>query len=175
LYRCGKLRNRREAAFLNLMSESELKRLIETELITSIASAYYELMSLDEKIQVYEENIKLHERALEIIEAQKEAGRADELAVQQFKSLLSQSKANRVHAVQEILAYEHQINSHLGMVYQPIPRNVNENGCSLLFQDMTVGNRYDLLNYRLDIRKAGMAWISAIRELESTRFAFLPT
>lgn len=171
----GKLRNRREAAFLNLMSESELKRLIETELITSIASAYYELMSLDEKIQVYEENIKLHERALEIIEAQKEAGRADELAVQQFKSLLSQSKANRAHAVQEILAYEHQINSLLGRVYQPIPRNGNGIGSSLLFQDLTVGNLDELLNNRLDIRKAGMDLKADFHELESTRLAFLPT
>src|SRR5690606_21657594 len=69
----GKLRNRREAAFLHLMSESELKRLIETELVTSIASAYYELLSLDGKIAVYDRNIDLHQRALEIIEAQKEA------------------------------------------------------------------------------------------------------
>lgn len=171
----GKLRNRREAAFLNLMSESELKRLIETELISSIASAYYELMSLDEKIQVYDENIKLHERALEIIEAQKEAGRADELAVQQFKSLLSQSKANRAHAAQEILAYEHQINSLLGRVYQPIARNSNGIGNNLLFQDLTVGNLDELLNNRLDIRKAGMDLQAGFHEMESTRLAFLPT
>ncbi len=171
----GKLRNRREAAFLNLMSESELKRLIETELISSIASAYYELMSLDEKIQVYDENIKLHERALEIIEAQKEAGRADELAVQQFKSLLSQSKANRAHAAQEILAYEHQINSLLGRVYQPIARNSNGIGSNLLFQDLTVGNLDELLNNRLDIRKAGMDLQAGFHEMESTRLAFLPT
>lgn len=171
----GKLRNRREAAFLNLMSESELKRLIETELISSIASAYYELMSLDEKIQVYDENIKLHERALEIIEAQKEAGRADELAVQQFKSLLSQSKANRAHAAQEILAYEHQINSLLGRVYQPIARSSNGIGSNLLFQDLTVGNLDELLNNRLDIRKAGMDLQAGFHEMESTRLAFLPT
>src|SRR5690606_19992169 len=88
----GKLRNRREAAFQQLMSQSEMKRLIETEIIANIAAAYYELSSLDEEVLVYEENIKLHERALEIIEAQKEAGRSDELAVQQFKSTLAESK-----------------------------------------------------------------------------------
>ena len=171
----GKLRNRREAAFLQLMSESELKRLIETELISSIASAYYELISLDEKVQVYEENIKLHERALEIIEAQKEAGRADELAVQQFKSLLSESKANSAHAKQEILAYEHQINSLLGRVYQPIARNNQVIGSNLLFQDLKVGSLEELLNNRLDIRKAGMDLKADFHELESSRLAFLPT
>jgi len=171
----GKLRNRREAAFLQLMSESELKRLIETELISSIASAYYELISLDEKVKVYGENIKLHERALEIIEAQKEAGRADELAVQQFKSLLSESKANRAHAEQEILAYEHQINTLLGRVYQPIARSSNVIGSEMLFQDLFVGNLDDLLNNRLDIRKAGMDMKADYHELESSRLAFLPT
>jgi HAE1 family hydrophobic/amphiphilic exporter-1 len=171
----GKLRNRREAAFLQLMSESELKRLIETELISSIASAYYELISLDEKVKVYGENIKLHERALEIIEAQKEAGRADELAVQQFKSLLSESKANRAHAEQEILAYEHQINTLLGRVYQPIARSSNVIGSEMLFQDLSVGNLDDLLNNRLDIRKAGMDMKADYHELESSRLAFLPT
>ncbi|WFB64536.1 efflux RND transporter permease subunit [Sphingobacterium sp. WM] len=171
----GKLRNRREAAFLQLMSESELKRLIETELISSIASSYYELISLDEKIQVYEQNIKLHERALEIIEAQKEAGRADELAVQQFRSLLSQSKASRAHAEQEILAYEHQINSLLGRVYQPISRNREPINDDLLFENLVVGSLDDLLNNRLDIRKAGMDLKAGFHELESSRLAFLPT
>lgn len=171
----GKLRNRREAAFLQLMSESELKRLIETELISSIASSYYELISLDEKIQVYEQNIKLHERALEIIEAQKEAGRADELAVQQFRSLLSQSKASRAHAEQEILAYEHQINSLLGRVYQPISRNSVPINDDLLFENLVVGSLDDLLNNRLDIRKAGMDLKAGFHELESSRLAFLPT
>lgn len=171
----GKLRNRREAAFLQLMSESELKRLIETELISSIASSYYELISLDEKIQVYEQNIKLHERALEIIEAQKEAGRADELAVQQFRSLLSQSKASRAHAEQEILAYEHQVNSLLGRVYQPISRNSEPINDDLLFENLVVGSLDDLLNNRLDIRKAGMDLKAGFHELESSRLAFLPT
>src|SRR5690606_9225585 len=119
----GKLRNNKEAAFLQLISTNEIKRLLETELVTSLASSYYELVSLDEKIKVYDQSIKLHERALEIVEAQKEAGRADELAVQQFKAILSQSKANKVLAEQMILAYEHQMNSLMGRVYQPIIRN----------------------------------------------------
>ncbi|SEF96920.1 efflux RND transporter permease subunit [Sphingobacterium lactis] len=171
----GKLRNRRESAFLQLMSQSEFKRLIETELIASIASSYYELLSLDEKIKVYEENITLHERALEIIEAQKDAGRADELAVQQFKSILAESKANRELAEQEILNYEHQINSLLGRVYQPIARNSAPIGGNMLFQDLSVGRVEDLLNNRLDIRQAGMELKADFHELESSRLAFLPT
>lgn len=171
----GKLRNRREAAFMQLMSESELKRLMETELISSIASAYFELISLDQKIKVYEENINLHERALEIVQAQKEAGRADELAVQQFKSILAESKAGRENAMQEILAYEHQINSLIGRVYQPIVRSNNQLRENLLFADLSVGNLEDLFNNRIDIRKAGLDLKADFHELESTRLSFLPS
>ena len=172
----GKLRNRREAAFLQLMSESELKRLIETELITSVASAYYELISLDDKISVYERNIALHTRALEIIEAQKEAGRADELAVQQFRSLLAESRSNRELVEQEILAYEHQLNTLLGRFYQPIVREEQTfDEDDLLFEDLTVGSLDELLNSRLDVRRAGMNLKSDFHQLESARLSFLPS
>ncbi len=170
----GKLRNRREAAFSQLLSETETRRLLETELIASISSAYYELLSLDEKVAVYEENIKLHERALEIIEAQKEAGRADELAVQQFRSILAESKANRELAEQEILAYEHQINALLGRVYQPISRKTKALAEELLFADLQVGNLEDVLNNRLDIRRAGLDMKAEYHELEAARLSFLP-
>ena len=171
----GKLRNNSEAAFLQLMSTSEIRRLLETELITNLSSSYYELISLDQKIKVYDENIQLHERALEIVEAQKEAGRSDELAVQQFKAILSESKANRVLAEQMILAYEHQINSLMGRVYQPIVRNSQTLKSVNLFSELTVGSFDNLLNNRLDIRKAGMDLKADFHKLESSRLSFLPT
>ncbi|GAA4147089.1 TolC family protein [Sphingobacterium kyonggiense] len=170
----GKLRNRREAAFAQFLAKHETKRLLETELVASIASAYYELISLDQKIQVYEQNIKLHERALEIIEAQKDAGRADELAVQQFRSILAESKANRELAEQDILSYEHQINNLIGRVYQPISRMDNVNGQQALFQDLQIGSLSELLNNRLDIRQATLELKASQHDLEASRLSFLP-
>lgn len=171
----GKLRNRRESAFLGLMAETEMRRLMETELISSISAAYYELLALDQKIKVYEENILLHERALEIIEAQKEAGRADELAVQQFKAILSESKANRTLARQEIIAYEHQVNQLLGRAYQPIQRTDQGFEQKVLFTTLHVGSLDDLLNNRLDIRKAGLELQASNKDVEVARLSFLPS
>ncbi|MGV6946454.1 efflux RND transporter permease subunit [Sphingobacterium kyonggiense] len=170
----GKLRNRREAAFAQFLAKHETKRLLETELVASIASAYYELISLDQKIQVYEQNIKLHERALEIIEAQKDAGRADELAVQQFRSILAESKANRELAEQDILSYEHQINNLIGRVYQPISRMDTVKGQQALFQDLQIGSLSELLNNRLDIRQAALELKASQHDLEASRLSFLP-
>src|SRR5690606_26151653 len=55
----GKLRAQRNAALNSLLAENEARRLIETELVTNIASAYYELLSLDAKIKVLDNNIVL--------------------------------------------------------------------------------------------------------------------
>ena len=171
----GKLRNRRESAFMGVLAEAEMRRLMETELITSISSAYYELLSLDQKIAVYDENILLHVRALEIVEAQKEAGRADELAVQQFKSILAESKARRALALQEIVSYEHQINQLLGRVYQPIARMSESHLDQSLFSQLNIGSMDDLLNNRLDIRKAGYDLQANFNDVEAARLSFLPS
>lgn len=171
----GKLRNKREAAFLEFLAESETRRLLETELISSVAAAYYELLGLDQKIKVYTQNILLHERALSIIEAQKEAGRADELAVQQFKSILAESKARRALAHQEIIGYEHHINQLLGRIYQPIVRT-KENGVAMdIFGELRVGNIDLLFNNRVDIRKAALNLQANFSSLEAARLSFLPS
>ncbi|WP_164111375.1 MULTISPECIES: efflux RND transporter permease subunit [Sphingobacterium] len=171
----GKLRNGREAAFLGLLAESETKRLLETELISSVASAYFELVGLDQKVKVYEQNILLHERALSIIEAQKEAGRADELGVQQFKSILAESKGRRALALQEIVGYEHQINQLLGRVYQPINRSSEHVSNHKIFDELLVGNLDLLFNNRVDIRRAALELQRNFSELEVARLSFLPS
>ncbi len=171
----GKLKNIKESAYLGFLAQQEAKRLVETELITSISSAYYELLALDKKINVYERNIVLHERALEIVQAQKEAGRSDELAVQQFKSILAESKANRALAMQEIVKYEHQINQLIGRVYKPIVRSQNNAIDLMLFADLQVGSLDQLLNNRIDIRQAAYEMKANYHDLDAARLAFLPT
>src|SRR5690606_13723933 len=171
----GKLRQRREAAYLGYLVENEAKRLVETELITSISSAYFELIAWDRKVKVYDRNIVLHERALEIIEAQKEAGRSDELAVQQFKSILAESRANRALALQEIVKNEHQINQLLGRVYQPIKRSEDAVLENSLFAEMMLGSFDQLISNRLDIRQAAFDLKREYRELDAARLSFLPS
>lgn len=170
----GKLRKRRESAYFDYLAQHEVKRLVETELISSISSAYFDLLALDKKIEVYEQNIKLHERALEIVQAQKEAGRANELAVQQFKSILAESRASRAWAVQEIIKNEHQINQLLGRVYQPIQRSAPSLLSKELFSTLEVGSFDQLLNNRVDIRQAALDMKSNFAELDASRLSFLP-
>ncbi|MCL7986865.1 efflux RND transporter permease subunit [Sphingobacterium sp. lm-10] len=171
----GKLRNRREAAFQTILAENEARRLLETELVSSIAETYYELMALDRMVSVYDENIQLHEDVLELMQIQKEAGKATELGVQQFKALLSGTKASREMVKQEIVMYEHHINSLIGRFYQPITRAIQDKSTWPLFDTLQVGTPDQLVNNRPDIRSAYFSMLSSANEQEAARLNFLPS
>ncbi|WDF68461.1 efflux RND transporter permease subunit [Sphingobacterium oryzagri] len=171
----GKLKSQKYAAFNSLLAENEARRLVETELITNIASAYYELLSLDAKIAVFDNNIALNERALEITILQKEAGRASELGVQQFKAFLSGSFAEREKVKQEIAILENHINYLAGRFNQPVIRDSASFAKNRLFDKLDVGTPFEMLARRPDIREASFALLGAEQDVKASKAAFLPT
>lgn len=171
----GKLRAQKNAAFNSLLAENEARRLIQTELVTNIASAYYELLSLDAKIKVFDNNIVLNERALEITELHKDAGRATQLAVQQFKAFLANSKAERERIRQEITLLEHHINFLVGRFDTRIQRAETGFDGQPLFRKLDVGAPLQMLARRPDIREASFQLIGAEQEVEFAQASFLPS
>lgn len=171
----GKLRAQKNAAFNSLLAENEARRLVETELVTNIASAYYELLSLDAKVKVFNNNIVLNERALEIIELQKDAGRATQLGVQQFKAFLANSRAERERTRQEITLLEHHINYLTGSFDTNIERTADGFGALPLFEKLDVGAPFQMLALRPDIREASFQLIGAEQDVKAAKAAFLPT
>lgn len=170
----GKIKAQKNAAFNNLLASNEARRLIETEIISNIATAYYELISLDGKILVFDRNIALNERALEIIELQKEAGRSSLLAVEQFKAFLANAKAQRSHTKQEISILENHINYLSGRFNKPINREAKQLTQLSLFDSLQLGTPIQLIAQRPDIREAAFQLMSAEEEIKSARAAFLP-
>ncbi|WP_437919172.1 efflux RND transporter permease subunit [Sphingobacterium sp. LRF_L2] len=171
----GKIKNQKNAAFNSLLAENEARRLVETEIVTNIASAYYELLGLDAKIIVFDNNIKLNERALEISELQKDAGRTSELAVQQFRAFLANSKAEREKIKQEITVLEHHINYLMGRFNQPVRRSGEGIAAKRLFDKLEVGTPFQMLALRPDIREASFLILEAEQEVSAAKAAFLPT
>lgn len=172
----GKLKSQKLSAFNSLLAENEARRLIQTELVSSIASAYYELISLDAKIKVFDNNIALNERALEITELQKEAGRSSQLGVQQFKGFLASSKAEREKVKQEISILEQQINFLSGRFTEHIERTSPEGfGEKVLFDKLEIGTPFQMLGLRPDIRKASFLLMAAEQDVKFAKASFLPS
>ena len=81
----GKLRNRKKASMARYLASVEGKNWLVTNLVTEVATAYYELLALDHELEIIKETISLQENALSLVTVQKEAAAANELAVSNFR------------------------------------------------------------------------------------------
>jgi multidrug efflux system outer membrane protein len=169
-----KLRNRKNAAFNNFLGSVEGANLVTTTLITEVATAYYELIALDNEMDILSETIRNQEEVLDVIRYQKEAGRANELVVQQFKAQQLNTKTLERQVMQSILETENRINFLLGRYPQPIERNK-----SLLFRDLPLeiasGVPAQMLLNRPDIRAANYQVQSSKFDVKAANAEFLPS
>lgn len=170
----GRLRTRRRAAFYRLLASVEGRNVILSNLVADIAGGYYELVALDQNLRVLDTAIALQERELEVVQVQKEAGAATELAVQQFRAQLLTVRARRMETVQAIAETEARVNFLAGRFPQPVPRDtaaLRSTPPALV----STGVPSELLRYRPDIRAAELEMTAADADIEAARKAFYPS
>lgn len=98
----GKMRNQRLGAQALYQQSYVARRLIQTELVATVAEDYYTLLRLDEQLKVAEKNHKFRDSTLRMIKLLYKAGEVSALAVQQSEiqvleasSLMSELKETR--------------------------------------------------------------------------------
>jgi outer membrane protein, multidrug efflux system len=170
----GKLRTRRKGAYLRFLATEKAKQLVVTNLVAEIARFYYELLTLDNQLEIIRKNEELQKKAVESIVIQKEAGRANELAVRQFAAQLLNTQALDIQIQQQILEVENRINLLLGRFSQPIIR-----GNSILQQSFPaqvgVGVPAEMLRRRPDVQQAELELKAYEADLQVARLEFLPS
>lgn len=169
-----KLHTEKEAALAHYFSTIEGKNFILSNLIAEVANNYYDLLSLDNQLDIIHQYISINERALEIAKIQKEAAATTELAVKKFEAELAKSKAEEYVVKQEITEKENIINALLGRFSQPIKRS-KENFINIIPQNIYVGIPSQLLENRPDIREAEFELKSAKLDVEAARKEFYPS
>lgn len=169
----GKLRNQRKAAISNYLASLEGKNFVVSNLVADIAIAYYELLALDNELEIVRQTIQKQQEALETIKLQKEVGRANELAVQQFHAQLLNSQVLEKETLQQITKAENKINFLSGRFTQTIVRKKE-----VLFQEIppqiAVGVPSQLLSFRPDIREAERQVQASKFDLKSAKASFFP-
>jgi outer membrane protein, multidrug efflux system len=170
----GKLRNHKRASLARFLASEKGRHLITTWLVAEVARYYYELLTLDNELEIIRQNIQLQETAVNLVNAQKLAGRANQLAVKQFVAQLLNTKSLEASVNQEIVQNENQLNVLLGRFPQPIER-----GKPILKQDLPVkinaGIPSQMLTYRPDIQQAELELIAAKADVAAARAAFFPS
>jgi outer membrane protein, multidrug efflux system len=169
-----KLRNAAKAASLRYLSSIEGKNFIVTQLVAEIASAYYELMALDNRLEVLQRNIALQQNALEIVKLQKEAARATQLAVQRFEAEVLKNQSRQYELEQQRIEAENRINFLLGRFPQPVARNA-ERFKDPLPRVIQAGIPAHLLDNRPDVRAAELELTASKLDVKSAKAAFYPS
>ncbi|MBG6236191.1 HAE1 family hydrophobic/amphiphilic exporter-1 [Pedobacter sp. CAN_A7] len=171
----GKLKNKKQAALNSFLASYEGQKLVQTELVSNIASAYFELLTLDEALEILNRNIALQQKSLRIIDIQKKAGAATELGVQQFKAVLSNSKAKQQEVLQQISVLENHLNFLTGSFNTPIIRSEDGLEQFVSIDSLASGTPMQLLASRPDIREAGLTLIASKKDVGAAKAAFLPS
>ncbi|OAI01338.1 RND transporter [Methylomonas methanica] len=169
----GKLENQRKSAVSNYLSSIEGTNFVISNLVADVAIYYNELLALDHELDIVRQTTQKQQEALEIIKLQKEAGRANELAVQQFRAQLLDTQVLENGVLQQISEAENQINFLLGRYPQPIERAKNvffEAGPPVILS----GIPSQLLSNRPDIREAELQVQASKFDLKAAKAAFYP-
>ncbi|HEX2847352.1 MAG TPA: TolC family protein [Chitinophagaceae bacterium] len=169
-----KLRNSKKAAITRYLSTEEGKNFVITNLIAEVADSYYELLALDNQLEIVKQNIDLQKNALEIIKVQKEAARATELAVQKFQAEVLKTQSLEYDIQQQIKEAENRINFLLGRYPQDIPRE-KANFLTIMPAMINSGIPSQLLANRSDIRQSELDLAAAKLDVKVARAEFYPS
>lgn len=169
-----KLRNSKKAAVNRYLATVEGKNFVITNLIAEVADSYYELLALDNQLDIVKQTIELQSNALEIVKIQKQAARATELAVQKFQAEVLTSKSLEFEILQKIKETENKINFLLARYPQEIKRD-KTNFTDLLPATVNSGIPSQLLSNRPDIKKAELELVAAKLDVKVARAEFYPS
>jgi NodT family efflux transporter outer membrane factor (OMF) lipoprotein len=169
-----KLRNAKRAAAIRYLAGIQGRHFIMTNLVAEIANTYYELMALDNLVNIVHENVKIQTDALGIVKQQKDAAKLTQLAVNRFEAQLLNTQSLEFELRQRVVEAENRINVLTGGVRQPIRRE-SASFINLSVDTVHAGIPSMLLRNRPDVRKAELQLAAAKLDVKAARANFYPS
>jgi len=169
-----KLRNAKKSAVLKYLSTIEGRNFMVTNIISEIASSYYELLALDNMMSIVQQNIELQKNALHMVKLEKDAAKVSQLAVNRFDAQLLHTQNLQYGIQQQIVETENRINFLAGKFSKHVTRT------STALNDIPVetaqsGIPSQLLLNRPDIRQAELTLAASKLDVQVARANFYPS
>lgn len=169
-----KLRNAKKAALTRYLSSIEGKNFMLTNLISEIANSYYELLSLDNQLQIVRQTIENQTNALKAVRQQMKAAKVNKLAVKKFEAEVYGTKSLEFEIQQKIIETENKINFLVGRYPQTIQRN-SDAFVNALPAMIASGIPSQILQNRRDIKQAELELEAAKLDVSVARARFYPS
>lgn len=168
-----KLRNAKKAAVLRYLASTEGRNFMVTNVIAEIANSYYELMALDNLLGIIEQSIRIQTNGFDVVQQQKTAAKATQLAVNRFEAQLLNTRTLQYEIRQRIIETENRIRLLTGNASATIPRNSSAFS-NTMPDSVYAGIPSQLLANRPDIRQAELQLEAAKIDVKVARANFYP-
>lgn len=167
------LHNAKDAAAMRYYAAAEGRNYFVTGLVAQIADNYYQLMALDQRIEILDQTIEIQERSLEVAKTIKEGARGTELPVQRFLAEVRRNQSEKLIVNQNIIEVENRINFLMGRNPQRVERR-SVDFLDLTMHSLSVGVPAELLRNRPDVRQAERELAAAGLDVKVARKRFYP-
>ena len=169
----GKLKGQEKAQYAAYLSSVAAHQNVKSNLVASIATAYYQLLTFDEQKKIFSNTIEIRKKNLETTKALKEAGIVSEVAVQQSEALVYNAEASLVTLDVQIQMLENTISLLMGEPSHEIERTSLSTQNFALNTDL--GYPSALLANRPDVKQAEFNLINAFELTNAAKAQFYPS
>jgi multidrug efflux system outer membrane protein len=169
----GKIRSNKRAANAQYLQSVAANQLIKTQVVATISSVYFQLLSLDAQLKIAEQTLVNRAQSIETIKALKDAGQVNEVAVKQ-----TEAQKYATELIIEDLKYntkvlENTMSILLGEAPQAIERTSLE--AQVLNPEINTGIPALLLSKRPDVIAAEYGLVSTFELTNVSRSNFYPS
>ena len=169
----GRLHNSKQGAEAALAATEAYQQAVQTQLIATIADAYYTLLMLDEQLGISKRTLNTWEENIRTLSALKRAGKTNEAAVLQAKANKVNVEASILTLKKQIIEQENSLSALLGLVPQEFERNKLS---QQIFPDtLLMGLPLSSLINRPDVRQAEYKLVEAHYATNVARSYFYPS
>lgn len=170
----GKVAMQKEATRANFYRQHENLAALRTRIISQVAQAYYQLITLDEQIKVAKRNIELSDTTLQVIKLQYQSAQANSLAVEQAAAQKLTAQLLVPLAKQQIGIQENALSILCGAFPDSITRlqRLETNPFEAIFP---IGVPANILSRRPDVRAAEYAVVAANAETGLAKAQMYPS
>jgi len=170
----GRNRFTKDAAEAALQSSTYAQEVVRLTLTADVATTYFQALSLSDRIQVTRDNLANARKLLDLVEAQRRAGKVSGLEVARQRSQVATTEAAMPPLLQQLQVTRDSLAVLLGK--NPDAVAVTQGSLRpLSLPAFTPGLPSELLERRPDIRRAEADLISANADIRAARAALFPS
>lgn len=169
----GNLLNAKRSSQAAMLATKDYQLVVQTQIISNIANAYYTLLMLDRELEIVEAMVELTKDTWRIMKLQKELGNTNETGVISAEASYYSTLAQATDIRRSIRETENSLSLLLGQSAQTIERGTFSE--QELPEEFSVGVAINVLTNRPDVHYAEMSLAECFYNTNQARSNFYPS